>query len=399
MIQLLFSLLIFMNFLSCSPKSFQKVDGDNSLAKEEAAKNDMEIGAEQFNLYLPALKGKKVGLVVNQTSMVRDKHLVDVLLTNKVDVKKIFVPEHGFRGDADAGEKVDNSIDPVTKLPLVSLYGDNKKPKPDQIADLDVLIFDIQDVGVRFYTYISTLHYVMEAAAENNIKVLVLDRPNPNGEYIDGPILDPKFKSFVGIHPIPVVHGVTVGELALMINGEGWLKNGVKCDLEVVKVKNYNREMPYSLPVKPSPNLPNDLSIKLYPSLCFFEGTKVSVGRGTHFPFQVIGYPDKKFGDFEFKPVSIPGMAKSPLHENKTCYGVDLRSSDMEAFTLKYVIDFYQKSGEKEKFFNNFFDKLAGNDELRKQIIEGKTEDQIRRSWKDGLDNYRNIRQKYLLYQ
>lgn len=394
MIQSVLSLFILLNFISCSPKSFHN-DQQNAANQQ---KKEIVTGAQQVEKYLEDLKGKRVGLVVNQTAVVGKKHLVDLLLENKVNVQKIFVPEHGFRGDADAGEKVNNSVDAVTSLPLVSLYGDNKKPKPEQLSNLDVLIFDIQDVGVRFYTYISTLHYVMEAAAENYIKVIVFDRPNPNGDYVDGPVLDMKFKSFVGMHPIPVVHGLTVGELAGMINGEGWLKNGVKCDLKVIKVLNYSHSLPYSLPVKPSPNLPNDLSIRLYPSLCFFEGTNISIGRGTHFPFQVIGAPDKKYGDFSFTPVSIPGMAKSPMHENKVCYGVDLRNAVPEPFNLKYIIDFYKKSGEKEKFFNSFFTTLAGTDELKKQIIAGLSEEEIRFSWQEGLNKYKEIRKKYLLY-
>jgi uncharacterized protein YbbC (DUF1343 family) len=398
MIQFVYTLFILTNFISCAPKSFQKNDAVQVIEVKNEDNNLIQTGAEQLDLYLPLLKGKKIGLVVNQTSVVGEKHLVDVLLGNSVNIRKIFVPEHGFRGDADAGEKIDNSIDPVTKIPLVSLYGDNKKPKADQLADLDVLVFDIQDVGVRFYTYISTLHYVMESAGEQNKKVIILDRPNPNGEYIDGPILEPQFKSFVGIHPIPVVHGVTVGELAHMINGEGWLKDAVKCQVEVIKVKNYHHKLPYSLPVKPSPNLPNDLSIKLYPSLCFFEGTKVSVGRGTYFPFQVIGAPDKKFGDFTFTPVSIVGMAKSPMHENKVCFGLDLRNQNPKPFTLEYIIDFYKKSGEKEKFFNNFFNLLAGTDKLKKQIMDGMSEEEIRKTWQEGLNNYKKIRDKYLLY-
>ncbi|OYX16316.1 MAG: hypothetical protein B7Z16_11680, partial [Algoriphagus sp. 32-45-6] len=286
------------------------------------------VGAEQAQIYLPLLKGKKVGLVGNQTSILpqsENKHVVDFLLESGVQVKKVFVPEHGFRGTADAGEKVDNSVDQKSGLPIISLYGNNKKPSAEQIKDLDVVIFDLQDVGTRFFTYISTMHYVMEACAEQGKKVIIFDRPNPNGGYIDGPMLKPGFESFVGMHNIPIVHGLTVGELAQMINGEKWLKGGLTVDLEVIPVANWTHAQPYSLPVKPSPNLPSDLAIKLYPSTCFFEGTVMSLGRGTYDPFQMYGYPDPKFGTFTFKPVSIDGMSKTPPHQDKLCYGVDLR--------------------------------------------------------------------------
>src|SRR5690554_1092672 len=284
-------------------------------------------GADQPEAYLPLLKGKKVGLVVNQTSILTQQnnlHLVDFLLKEGIKVQKVFVPEHGFRGDADAGEVVKNDTDRKTGLPLVSLYGNNKKPSESAVADVDIIIFDLQDVGLRFYTYISTLHYLMEACAENGKPLLILDRPNPNGEYIDGPVLKEGFTSFVGMHPIPVVHGLTVGELALMVNGEAWLKNGVKCLLTVVPMDHYRHDRVYKLPVQPSPNLPNHLSIRLYPSLCFFEGTEVSIGRGTDYPFQVAGYPDPAFGDFSFTPESRPG-ASDPLQKGQLCYGLDLR--------------------------------------------------------------------------
>lgn len=360
-------------------------------------------GADQPDRYLPLLKGKKVGLVVNQTSVLTQQeglHLVDFLLKEGVKVQKVFVPEHGFRGTADAGEVVKNDTDKETGLPLVSLYGDNKKPSKSSLADLDLVVFDLQDVGLRFYTYISTLHYLMEACAENGKPLIILDRPNPNGDYIDGPLLRKEFSSFVGMHPIPVIHGLTVGELAQMINGEGWLSNGIKADIQVIKTENWKHSTPYKLPVKPSPNLPNDLSIRLYPSLCFFEGTDISVGRGTYFPFQVYGAPDGKYGDFTFTPKSINGMSKNPPHENQLCYGSDLREEPLDhRFTLDYLLDMYKKSGKGAAFFNGFFDKLAGTDQLRKDIIAGKTESEIRQSWEEDLENYRNTRQQYLLYQ
>jgi uncharacterized protein YbbC (DUF1343 family) len=363
---------------------------------------EIRVGAEQAQIYLPLLKGKKVGVVGNQTSILpnsKQQHLVDFLLENKIEVVKVFVPEHGFRGTADAGEKVNNSIDSKTGLPIVSLYGSNKKPSPEQLKDLDVLVFDLQDVGVRFFTYISTLHYVMEASAEQGKSLILLDRPNPNGNYVDGPMLKKGFESFVGMHPIPIVHGLSIGELAQMINGEKWLKGGLKAKLTVVRVTNWNHDMPYELPVKPSPNLPNALSIRLYPSTCLFEGTVVSLGRGTYFPFQVYGYPDANFGDFSFTPVSIDGMSKTPPHQDKVCYGRDLRMESLaQPFTLSYLLESYDRSGMKEKFFNSYFNTLVGTDELKKQILAGKTESEIRETWKQGLTDYAQLRKKYLLY-
>lgn len=359
-------------------------------------------GSEQAELYLSKLEGKRIGIVANQTSLLVNSdnmHVVDFLLENGVDVKKVFVPEHGFRGDVDAGEKVDNSIDSKTGLPVISLYGNNKKPSEEQLINLDIVIFDLQDVGVRFYTYISTMHYVMEAAAEKGLQVIIFDRPNPNGDYIAGPILNKDFKSFVGMHPIPIVHGLTVGELAKMINGEKWLENGLIADLEVIPVKNWSHATPYNLPVKPSPNLPSDLSIRLYPSVCFFEGTIISLGRGTYFPFQVYGYPDEDFGEFTFTPVSIPGMAKNPRFQGQICYGVDLRNEPMSStFTLKYLLNAYQLSNKKSSFFTSYFNTLAGTDQLKKMIIEGKNEEEIIASWKEGLDKYTQLRNKYLIY-
>jgi uncharacterized protein YbbC (DUF1343 family) len=360
-------------------------------------------GASQPEIYLDALKNKRVGLVVNQSSLVNGKHLVDFLLENKIKIVKIFALEHGFRGDLDRGAHVKNDIDEKTGIPIVSAYGKSSRPEERQMDDIDVVVFDIQDVGARFFTYISSMHEMMETCAAHAKQFIVLDRPNPLGNWVDGPILQPKFKSFVGMHPIPVVHGLTVGELAMMINGEKWLENGRTCKLEVIKMQNYNHSKKYVLPVKPSPNLPNYLSVRLYPSLCFFEGTIISVGRGTQFPFQVIGYPNPALGDSLFIPVDIPGMQMNPEHEGKLCYGIDLRglNPDSVGFTLKYLIDFYKKFPEKEKFFNrpNWIDKLAGTDLLLKQIKSGLSEEQIKESWKPELTKYKEMRKKYLLYE
>ena len=382
---------------SCSKKNENTVSHPSPTADSSSRK--LETGAEQLQKYLPLLKNKNVGLVVNHTSIVGSRHLVDTLLSLNIKVKKIFAPEHGFRGKADAGETVNNETDSKTGIPIVSLYGNNKKPSRQQLADLDVLLFDIQDVGVRFYTYISTMHYLMEACAENNKELVILDRPNPNGHYVDGPVLEPSQKSFVGMHPIPIVHGLTIAELAQMINGEKWLDSGKVCKLHLITNKNYTHTTPYSLPVKPSPNLPNDVAIRLYPSLGLFEGTTLSIGRGTEFPFQVIGGPDKNYGNFTFTPKSIEGMAKNPPLENQLCYGVDLRKTgNDERFTLKYLIEFYNKSSNKDTYFNNFLSKLAGNTSLKVQIKKGMTEAQIRETWKGPLEKYKSIRKKYLLY-
>lgn len=358
-------------------------------------------GAQQLDILLPKVTGKRVALVVNHTATLGRVHLVDTLQKLHVDLKKIFAPEHGFRGNADAGETLKDGVDVLTKLPVVSLYGNTKKPTPEQLADVDVLIFDIQDVGVRFYTYISTLHYVMEACAENNKKLIVLDRPNPNGSYVDGPVLKPAFKSFVGMHPIPIVHGLTIGELAQMINGEGWLAENKTCNLEIVPVKNWVHHDNYSVPIKPSPNLPDDQAIRLYPSLGLFEGTVISVGRGTKMPFEVIGNPELTNQPFSFTPVSIDGMAKNPPFENKVCYGLDLRTAVITkgALDLGYLINMYQAYPAKEKFFTSFFDKLAGTDELKIQVKEGKSEEQIRATWQKDLDAFKAKRLRYLIYR
>ncbi len=385
----------------CNPaKMTKKQQAKDSLWVEilPAGKHRLQSGAEQFLQYLPLLEGKRVGLVVNHTAHIGRKHLLDTLLARGVQVQKIFVPEHGFRGEADAGENIDNSYDRATGLPIVSLYGNQKKPAQAHLADIDLILFDIQDVGARFYTYISTLHYVMEACAEQQKQLLVLDRPNPHGDYTDGPVLEKEFASFVGLHPIPVVYGLTMAELANMINGEGWLANSLQCPLLIVPMRHYQRSKRYSLPLPPSPNLPNDQAIALYPSLCFFEGTIISVGRGTPSPFQVLGYPHRAFGDFEFRPQPGKG-AKKPLHDNQLCYGIDLRQATIaRRLDLQYLIDFYQKAPDKKQFFTNFFDKLAGNSTLRKQITDGLSEEEIRASWKKDLENYHTIREKYLIY-
>ena len=365
-----------------------------------AHEKELSLGAVRIDIYLSKIQDKKVGLLINHTSMVGQIHLVDFLLEKNISIKKIFAPEHGFRGKADAGEKVEDNIDQKTGIPVVSLYGKDKKPSSKSLAGLDVVIFDIQDVGTRFYTYISSMHYMMEACAENDVKMLVFDRPNPNGHYVDGPILNPEFKSFVGMHPIPVVHGLTVGELATMINGEGWLEGNMKCDVEVIPMDNYTHSDVYALPVNPSPNLPNDQSVNLYPSLCFFEGTQMSIGRGTYFPFQIIGYPDESFGEFTFLPESIDGMAKHPRLEGLKCFGVDLRKAErLDRLDLSYIIDFYKLWKEEESFFINYFNTLAGTDELMHQIENGMTEDEIISTWQKDLDQYKLLRKKYLLYQ
>lgn len=356
-------------------------------------------GAAQLDILVPMLTKKNIALVVNHTATVGRAHLADTLKSLGLTIRRIFAPEHGFRGNADAGEHVKDGIDTRTGLPVISLYGNNKKPTAEQLRDVDFVVFDIQDAGARFYTYISTLHYVMEACAEQGKKLIVLDRPNPNGGYIDGPVLEPAFKSFVGMHPIPVVHGLTVGELAQMINGEGWLENKVTCTLEVVTIKQWKHTDPYTLPVKPSPNLPNDQAIRLYPSLCLFEGTVISVGRGTPSPFQIIGHPDLKNMPYSFTPMSIPGMAKNPPYENTTCHGLNLTNAIVQPkLDLQYLIRFYQAYPDKDKFFNAFFDKLAGTATLKQQIRQGLGEDQIRATWKKDIDAYIRTRAKYLLY-
>lgn len=363
------------------------------------------VGAEKMNEYLPLLKNKKVSLVVNQTSMVKGSHLVDTLLKRKVKLINIFAPEHGFRGDHSAGEKVRSGIDAATKLPIISLYGKNKKPTEAQLSKCDVIIFDIQDVGARFYTYISTLHYVMEACAESHKMLIILDRPNPNGYYVDGPILDTAYRSFVGMHPIPIVHGMTVGEYAQMINGERWLKDSLQCKLQIVKCDRYTHDQLYRLPIRPSPNLPTAEAIFLYPSLCLFEGTNVSLGRGTYKPFECLGKPGNSIGDYNFIPMNLPGIAEKPPFQDTLCrgfllseYAKNFMYFDMK-INLYWLKELHKVENDKSTFFNLFFDKLAGTSVLRKQIAEGKSEEDIRQSWQEGLQKYKQTRKKYLLYR
>ena len=361
-------------------------------------------GAYLVDQYIPLIEGKTVAVVANQTSMVGKTHLVDNLQGIGIKVKTIFAPEHGFRDLADAGETITDGKDPKTGIPLISLYGKHLKPAPEDLEGIDVVLFDIQDVGVRFYTYISTLHYVLEACAENKVKCIVLDRPNPNGFYFDGNIADTAYRSFVGMDPVPIVHGMTTGEYARMLNGEGWLKNGVKCDLTVIKCKDYTHKTYYELPVKPSPNLPNQTSVYLYPSICFFEGTNVSLGRGTAFPFQVFGSPKLPDRGFSFTPASVPG-AKNPPLLGEVCYGTDLRNAIKDKLVpspkinLEWVISAYRDFPEKDKFFTSYFDVLASGPALREQIQKGLTAEEIRASWQEGLKKFGEVRAKYLLYK
>jgi len=401
-------LLFVLVLISCGNKS--KIDHNitkiNSI--QDTTITVIEVGANQIKTYLPILKGKRVGIVANQTSVIFKKgvinytHLVDSLSSLSITISKVFAPEHGFRGTADAGEIVKDGIDTKTGVPIVSLYGSNKKPSKKQLEDIDIMVFDIQDVGARFYTYISSLHFVMEACAEANVPILVLDRPNPNGHYIDGPILEIEHKSFVGMHPIPIVHGMTIGEYAKMINYEGWLTNSIKADLTVIPIKNYNHYLPYSLPIKPSPNLPNDIAINLYPSLCFFEGTNVSVGRGTDKQFQIYGSPflKSKTANYSFTPQSNTG-AKYPKHQGQQSTGFDLSNTEkLSKINLQYLIDAYLATPDKNDFFikNGFFTKLAGTKKLQQQIESGLTESQIKATWKEGLETFKLIRAKYLIY-
>ncbi len=376
-----------------------KMDDEPRLAFVD--KDHYISAAMQMNDYLPLLQGKRVGVVGNQTSIIGNTHLVDTLLSLGVDIKKIYTPEHGFRGTADAGAKVNNGKDEKTGIPIVSLYGKNKKPTAEMLQDIDLILFDLQDVGVRFYTYISTMSYVMEAAAENDIPVIVLDRPNPNGFYVDGPVLKPENKSFVGMHQVPVVYGMTIGEYAKMVNGEGWLKGGITCDLTVIPINNYNRNAIYELPVKPSPNLPNWESVYLYPTLCFFEGSIVSVGRGTETPFQIYGHPDMR-GGYTFTPKSTNGASK-PLLEGQRCRGENLLEYAQDyvhndnQLHLEWIIDAYQQLKGKG-FFKDYFRLLSGDKQMQRDIENGKSAEQIRASWENDLDAFKVIRAKYLLY-
>jgi uncharacterized protein YbbC (DUF1343 family) len=399
--KILTKIVFFLFFLTSTLICFSQSDPE---ANAKILK-DIKVGAEQTKEYLPLLKGKSIAIVANRTSMIKQKHLVDSLLSLKLRIKCVFAPEHGFRGNASAGQKIATQVDERTGLSIVSLYGKHLKPTPEDLKDVDVVLFDIQDVGVRFYTYISTLQYVMEACAEQNKKLVVLDRPNPNGFYVDGPVLDKKFSSFIGMNSIPVVHGLTIGEYAAMLNGEHWLNKGLQCALTVIKIKNYSHKDLYQLPVKPSPNLPNMASVYLYPSLCLFEGTKVSLGRGTDKPFQVIGYPGHANGNFSFTPKNLPGIADHPLYEDTLCNGFDLSQFGkmcvlyFKKINLLWLKGMYDSYPDKEKFFTSFFEKLAGNDQLRLQVIQGMPEEEIRKSWTDDLKKYNEIRKKYLLYE
>ena len=398
-----FAVFILTSLFLCSCNLAQSIDETSSelqLSKQPAVERII-VGAEQTSYYLPMLKNKRIGLVVNQTSMIGNKHLVDVLIANKIKVQTIFAPEHGFRGNYDAGQKFSTSIDKKTGVPLVSIYGKSRKPSADIMANLDVIIFDIQDVGVRFYTYISSMHYMMEAAADAGVAFIVFDRPNPNGAFVDGPILEPEFTSFVGMHKIPLVHGMTVGELAMMFKGEAWLNTEKSFELSIVPLKNYQRTLPYSLPVKPSPNLPNDTAISLYPSLGFFEATPVSIGRGTDFPFQVIGHNKISLGHFAFMPVSTLGAAVKPKLMNKHLLGEDLRNSQVRGVDLSFIINWHNAfKAQNIEFFTSasFMDKLSGTDKLRKAIIAGKTAQEIQLSWQENLDEFKATRKPYLLY-
>ncbi|MDI1257640.1 MAG: DUF1343 domain-containing protein [Flavobacterium sp.] len=405
----LFSILIF----SCKPVQNtvnQPVALKGKIKPEHPKQHKPEVvansenltfsrGADNYNGYVPLLKDKKVGVLTNQTGIIYDQtSIVDFLISKNINVTKIYAPEHGFRGTASDGELIADGKDVKTGLPIISLYGDNKKPTPAQLAGIDVLIFDLQDVGARFYTYISTLHYAMEACAENNVPLIIFDRPNPNGGIVDGPILEPEYASFVGMHPIPVLHGMTIGEYGRMINGEKWLKNGVQCDLTVVACSAYTREMPYSLLIKPSPNLPNDQAVNLYASLCFFEGTNVSVGRGTNKQFQIYGSPYLPNIDFCFVPMPNEG-SKEPPQNGKDCFGEDLTNiPKVERLDLQWLVKAYAETTEKQKFFNAYFTKLAGTKKLQQQIESGMTAPEIRASWETGLIMFKEMRQKYLIY-
>lgn len=396
-----FFAIAFFFLILMVPASAQifKMDDEPRLAFVD--KEHYVSAAMQMNDYLPLLQGKRVGVVGNQTSIIGETHLVDTLLSLGVDIKKIYTPEHGFRGTADAGAKVNNGKDEKTGIPIVSLYGKNKKPTAEMLQDIDLILFDLQDVGVRFYTYISTMSYVMEAAAENDIPVIILDRPNPNGFYVDGPVLKPENKSFVGMHQVPVVYGMTIGEYAKMVNGEGWLKGSITCDLTVIPINNYNRNAIYELPVKPSPNLPSWESVYLYPTLCFFEGSIVSVGRGTETPFQIYGHPDMR-GDYTFTPKSTNGASK-PLLEGQRCRGENLLEYAKDyvhndnQLHLEWIIDAYQQLKGKG-FFKDYFRLLSGDKQMQRDIENEKRAEQIRASWENDLDAFKVIRAKYLLY-
>ncbi len=391
---------VFLWFLICFQVNSQGLMRIDNVVKTSA---DIKTGAQQMELYLPMLKNKTIALVGNQTSLIGKTLVLDTLLSMGVKINKVFGPEHGFRGTADAGDNVKTAKDTKTGLPVISLYGKKEKPSAADLKDIDVVIFDIQDVGVRFYTYLSTLHYVMEACAENNKMLIVLDRPNPNGYYIDGPVLEEKYRSYVGLDPVPIVYGMTIGEYALMINGEKWLKGGVRCNLKVIPIKGYEHSNLYELPVKPSPNLPNMASVYLYPSLALFEGTVVSVGRGTDMPFEVIGYPGLQNTKFSFTPQSTPG-ALNPPYKDQVCYGFDLRNfgelyiKNTKCIYLYWLEGTYKNSPDKSTYFLSYFNMLAGTGTLKQQIMDGIPEKDIRKSWEPGLMKFKEIRKKYLLY-
>ncbi|MFH1319115.1 MAG: DUF1343 domain-containing protein [Bacteroidota bacterium] len=406
--------LLFFLFLTIA---FAQQSSENLLYNKT-----IKVGAERTDLYLPLLKGKSIAIIANQSSLIGNTHLVDSLLAIGVDIRKVFSPEHGFRGDADAGEHVKDYQDKKTGLPVISLYGKNIKPKSSELKDIDIMVFDIQDVGVRFYTYISTMHYSMESCAENNVQFLVLDRPNPNGFYVDGPVMEEKYRSFSGLHPVPVIHGMTMAEYARMINGQGWLKNSVKCELFHILCEGYTHKDHYQLPVKPSPNLPNMVSVYLYPTLGLFEGTVISVGRGTDMPFQVVGHPDMqktnppssnevntsrtdgREGMYTFTPRSIPGASKNPPYKGVKCYGYDLSMfgkvfiKNYKKIYLYWLTSAYESIPDKENFFNDYFDNLTGSSTMRQQIIDGVSEMEIRKTWQKDLEKFKVIRKGYLLY-
>ena len=392
-----FLVLILLGSFACNSQT-------NRVLTIDVEDANIQVGAARTQEYFPLLSGKNVALCVNHTAMIGNTHLLDTLISAKIKVVKIFAPEHGFRGDAEAGKTISNSVDAKTKVPVVSIYGQNKKPSKEQMQNIDIVVFDIQDVGARFFTYISTLHYIMEAAAENNVKIIVLDRPNPNGYWVDGPVLDTAYRSFVGMHPVPISHGLTVGEYAQLINGEGWLAGKKQCKLTVIQALGYTHFQRYQLPKSPSPNLSSMAAIYLYPTLCLFEGTTMSLGRGTDKPFCVFGHPDFPIGNIYFTPKSIPNVAENPPHLEKKCRGFDLTDYSLAILESKNLIDIdliieaYQNFPNKTQFFTAFFDKLAGNKSLREQIIAGKTATEIRESWKKDLDAFKNIRKKYLLY-
>ncbi|MCL4142370.1 UNVERIFIED_CONTAM: hypothetical protein GTU68_025694 [Idotea baltica] len=404
--------ILVFGLISCKDKPIKENKDKNLVISQNSTYDSLSHSVLTNNLsiskpedYINLIKEKDIAIVGNHTSVVKNKnnaytHLVDTLISLNIDIKKVFAPEHGFRGKADAGEKIEDGKDPITGLPSISLYGKNRKPSSEQLKNIDILIFDIQDVGARFYTYISTLHYVMEACAEANIPLIVIDRPNPNAHYIDGPIREEAYKSFVGMHPVPIVYGMTIGEYAKMINGEKWLKNGIQCDLKVMPIKNYTHQTPYSLPIKPSPNLPNDQSINLYPSLCFFEGTKISAGRGTEMQFQIFGAPSlpKEQFSYTFTPQSNEG-AKSPKFKGVLCFGEDLsKHNKLNYINLDWIIKTYNSSENKSEFFNNFMKKLAGTRKLQEQIEDGMNTVEIRKSWEKDLETFKKTRSNYLIY-